>query len=126
MKNESPEHKSTLIIGASSKPHRASNQLIHLCQQHAIPTFAIGAREDIVAGVRIQKQMFHIDNIHTISLYLNEGNQAKFEDYIIGLKPNRIIFNPGAENRSFFKKASAEGIECIEACSLVMIRLGQY
>jgi hypothetical protein len=40
--------------------------------------------------------------------------------------PKRIIFNPGAENPSFFKEATNKGIDTLEACTLVMLSAGTY
>jgi hypothetical protein len=42
------------------------------------------------------------------------------------LKPARVIFNPGTENQEFAQQLEAQGIETIEACTLVMLRTGQY
>ena len=44
----------------------------------------------------------------------------------VSLKPKRIIFNPGTENLPFAQQANAEGIETIEACTLVMLSVGNY
>jgi len=42
------------------------------------------------------------------------------------LSPKRIIFNPGTENQELKKLAEAQGIECLEACTLVMLSVGVY
>jgi hypothetical protein len=42
------------------------------------------------------------------------------------MKPKRIIFNPGAENRAFGEKLEKAGVEVVEACTLVMLHMGQY
>ena len=59
-------------------------------------------------------------------MYLNENNQEEYEEYILGLKPKRIIFNPGAENPEFAHKAAKAGIEVINACTLVMLSTSQF
>jgi len=59
-------------------------------------------------------------------MYLGEKNQQDYEDYILSLKPNRIIFNPGAENADLYNRAREQGIEVTNACTLVMLSTGQY
>jgi hypothetical protein len=59
-------------------------------------------------------------------MYVGVANQPEWYDYILKTKPKRIIFNPGTENPDLYKKAQKEGIECIEACTLVMLNTGQY
>jgi len=44
----------------------------------------------------------------------------------MSLHPKRIIFNPGAENEELTKMAAQQGIQAIEACTLVMLSTGQF
>ncbi len=62
----------------------------------------------------------------TVTLYLNAENQKKYYDYILELKPKRIIFNPGAENPELAKLAQQKGIETLEACTLTTLAVGLY
>ncbi len=67
-----------------------------------------------------------IDNLDTLTLYINRFNQFDWYDYLLALKPKRIIFNPGAENQELNNLARENGIETIEACTLVMLQTGSY
>ena len=67
-----------------------------------------------------------IPDVDTITLYIGPQHQPEWYDYLISLKPKRIIFNPGTENPEFEKMAEEKGIETLEACTLVMLRTGQY
>lgn len=118
--------KNTLVFGASLKPERYSNRAIHMLLEDGHPVRAIGARRGAVAGVEIMTGHPPLDDIHTITIYMGEARQKEHEEYLLSLKPSRIIFNPGAENRPFMQRAKAEGIETLEACTLVMIRIAQY
>jgi hypothetical protein len=44
----------------------------------------------------------------------------------MSLKPKRIIFNPGTENPELQRMAIQAGIKPIEACTLVMLGVGNY
>jgi len=67
-----------------------------------------------------------IDNLDTLTLYINRFNQFDWYDYLLALKPKRIIFNPGAENQELNNLARENGIETVEACTLVMLQTGSY
>jgi predicted CoA-binding protein len=118
--------KKTLVLGASLKPSRYSNMAIHRLTEHGHPVVAVGLREGEVDGVHIGKQLPSGEKIHTVTMYLNEGNQRAWEQQVLDLKPERIIFNPGAENPRLEEQASRQGIEVLEACTLVMLATGQY
>lgn len=90
------------------------------------PVVAIGRSAFELDGIQVTPEKKMFTDLHTITMYLNRERQKEYEDYIISLHPKRIIFNPGAENSAFAKKAAAAGIETIEACTLVMLGTGQY
>src|SRR5215217_1288475 len=92
------ESKKTLVLGASSNPSRYSFLAIRKLRSHQHPVVAVGNREGKVADVDIKKGKIEEQNIDTVTLYLNPSNQVQYYDYILGLHPKRIIFNPGTEN----------------------------
>jgi len=97
-----------------------------MLREHDHAFVAIGGRETEFEGTKILTGHPELRGIDTITLYMGEDRQAEHEDYILSLEPRRIIFNPGAENRSFMRRALDQGIEAIEACTLVMLRTDQY
>jgi hypothetical protein len=64
--------------------------------------------------------------VHTVTLYLGPQNQPDWEDYIVDLNPKRVVFNPGTENPGFANRLKSNGIEALEACTLVMLSIGNY
>ena len=90
------------------------------------PVVAIGRREGKVGSVDIVKGLPEIEDVDTVTLYLNPTNQKPYYDYILSLRPKRIIFNPGTENDELDRLARENGIKPIEACTLVMLGTGQY
>lgn len=118
--------KRTLVIGASENPDRYSNKAIRSLRRHGHEVLAIGGRQGIVEDVKIEKELLPFENINTVTMYLGPQNQGGYIDYIIGLKPQRVIFNPGTENPEFEKSLEESGIEAIEACTLVLLSIGQY
>lgn len=118
--------KKTLVLGASENPSRYSNMAINRLLAHQHPIVAVGKRIGHVAGVDILKHTPELDDVDTVTLYLNPTNQIPYHDYILSLKPKRVIFNPGTENDELQDKLKANGIEPVEACTLVMLNTGQY
>ena len=118
--------KKTLVIGASTNPARVSNTALRRFKSLGIEVIAIGNKEGEVEGIPIITGQPAIEGIHTITIYLNPERQEEYADYILGLQPKRLIFNPGAENFILMKKAKDAGIEVEMACNLVMLATGQY
>jgi uncharacterized protein len=118
--------KKTLVVGGSVKPERYSNKAILKLRRYGHPVVTIGLREGEVGGVKIQTGFPQLSGIHTVTLYVGPRNQPQYYDYLIGLKPKRIIFNPGTENSEFENLASEKGIETINHCTLIMLDEGLF
>ena len=114
------------MLGASTRQGRFSLLAIKSLAKHNIEVVAIGARPGEVEGVQILDYPVFPTDIHTVSLYLNPYRQRDYLDYIIGLKPKRIIFNPGTENPELLKLARENGIEVVFDCTLVMLNANRY
>ncbi|TMI95400.1 MAG: CoA-binding protein [Bacteroidetes bacterium] len=118
--------KKTLVLGASENPSRYSFLALQRLQAHQHPVVAIGKRRGIVGDVQIETGKKEWKDVDTITVYLNPMHQKEYYDYIVSLKPNRIIFNPGAENDELAGLAAQNGIQPVEACTLVMLATSQY
>jgi predicted CoA-binding protein len=118
--------KKTLVLGASENPSRYSYLALQRLQMHHHPVVAIGKKKSVVENVSIETEKRDWKDVDTVTLYLNPNNQKEYYDYILSLKPKRIIFNPGAENDELAKIASSKGIQPIEACTLVLLATNQY
>lgn len=119
-------NKKTLVLGASLKPGRYSNYAIHKLVEENFEVVAIGNVKGEVAGVKIDTAQLPYEGIHTVTLYLNPKNQIPYYDYIVSLKPQRVIFNPGTENPELFVILNDNNIYFETACSLVLLSTNQY
>ena len=120
------EIKKTLVLGASDNPARYSYLAIQRLRNHGHPVAGIGMKNTKVGDVVIDKEKQPIPDVDTVTLYLNPRHQQEYYDYIVSLKPKRIIFNPGTENDELEKIAKDNNIQTLEACTLVMLSTGQY
>lgn len=120
--------KKTLLVGATADPSRYAYLAAKMLSEHGVDFVPIGIHSGEVFGHQIVdlRSKPDLKEIHTVTLYINPTHQQEWMDYLIGLKPKRIIFNPGTENPVFFRKATEAGIEVLPACNLVMLSTGQF
>ena len=121
-------NKKTVVIGASNNPARYAYMAANMLTDYGHEMVPVGIKKGEVAGENILdlRQLPDVEQVDTVTLYLGPHNQPEWYDYILGLNPKRIIFNPGTENTELTKKASAKGIETVYGCTLVMLRAGTY
>ncbi|MEL6122521.1 MAG: CoA-binding protein [Bacteroidota bacterium] len=115
-----------VVIGASLNPSRYSHQAVSLLSEKGYDVIAIGRKDGQIGDVQIHQDQIDLDEVDTISLYLSPQIQAQYHDYIKMLGARRIIFNPGTENPEFQQELVDEGVDAFEACTLVMLRTGQF
>lgn len=118
--------KKTLVLGASTKPERYAYKCIKMLRDKGFDTVAVGLRKGEVAGVSIETEKKFFEDIHTVAIYISARNLKDYEEYIISLKPERVIFPPGTENPEYEQKLTEAGIFNERACPLVMLSIGNY
>ena len=121
------ENSNVAVLGASPKEERYSFKAVRMLKEYSyipIPVHPAGHTVDGVSGL---KSLSDINvEVDTLTVYVNSSISAQAYDEIIKLKPRRVIFNPGAENKELANKLNVNGIETIEACTLVMLRTKQF
>lgn len=118
--------KTTLVLGASPNPERYSHRATEMLIGHSYWVVPVGVKDGTIREIPIQQEFPLNKDIHTVTLYLNKNRQKEYYSQILALHPQRIIFNPGSENEELKKLASEQGIETIDACTLVMLSTGTY
>lgn len=118
--------KKTVVLGATPNPARYANMAVLRLTQYGHEAVPVGIREGTIGGIPILTGHPLLDEVDTVTLYLNAARQADYYSYIFSLKPRRIIFNPGAENPELARLARQSGIETVEGCTLVMLSIGNY
>ena len=116
----------TLVLGASETTTRYSYLAVNKLRDHNHEVIAIGKKAGKVRDVEIQTTQVPTEDVETVTVYLNPLHQQPYYDYILSLKPKRIIFNPGAENEELEALAEKNGIKAMEACTLVLLSTGQF
>ncbi|OKL41545.1 CoA-binding protein [Pontibacter flavimaris] len=119
--------KKTVVLGASDNPARYAYKAVHRLQQHGHEVVPVGIKNAEVGGKQIITDKSEpIEDVDTLTLYVGPQNQPVWYDYILSLKPKRIIFNPGTENRELEEMAQQANIETLHHCTLVMLATDSY
>lgn len=118
--------KKTLVLGATTNPSKYGYIATSRLKSHGHEVIPVGIRKGEIEGIAIQNDFPILDDIDTVTLYLNPQIQKEHYDYILKLNPKRIIFNPGTENPELINLAKKNGIEVEIACTLVLLSLDQY
>ena len=118
--------KKTVVLGASDSPMRYSYLAVRRLKSYDHPVVAIGKKTGAIDDTQIITERPAMDDVDTVTLYLNPTHQKQYYDYILSLHPKRIIFNPGAENDELATLAKENNIQPMEACTLVLLGTGQY
>lgn len=118
--------RKTLVIGASEQPERYSYKAIVSLLKHNHPVVAMANKPGKVDDVTFLTNKEKLEDIDTVTLYINNLVQKDYADYILSLHPKRVIFNPGTENPAFYETLKKAGIEATEACTLVLLSTDQY
>jgi predicted CoA-binding protein len=120
------KNKKTLVIGASTNPERYAYKAIMKLIDNGYDVVAIGKKAETLSIVTIEKDLVDFEDIDTVTLYVNPSIQKNYYQYIIDLKPQRVIFNPGTENEEFYKLLEQNNIQVEVACTLVLLSINQY
>lgn len=115
------------VLGASHKPERYANQAIRLLREHGHEVVPVHPKLDLAEGLPVVHSLGEIaGTIDTLTLYIGPERSALVADDIVRLRPGRVIFNPGTESAALAARLDAAGIPHEEACTLVLLRTGQF
>jgi predicted CoA-binding protein len=122
-----PTSQRVVIVGASDKPDRYAHQAQMLLQLHGHEVVPVHPKLAEIAGVPVVADLSGIPGaVDTVTLYVGPAISAGLADKLVGLKPRRVIFNPGTENAELAAKLQAAGISTEQACTLVLLQSGQF
>lgn len=122
-----PAEHHVVILGASPKPARYSNQVLRLLAEHGFKVTPVHPRFAEIEGIRTQPSMGDIrERIDTLTLYVGTERLEPIIDELVAAAPVRVIFNPGTESRALQARLDQARIPWIEGCTLVMLKTGTF
>ena len=124
---ERREDHVVVVLGASPKPARYSNQAVRLLDETGYRVIPVHPRVETIEGIPVAARLALIeDAVHTLTLYVGEARSTPLIPEILALNPARVIFNPGSESAGLEQQLRAHHVEVIHGCTLVMVRINQF
>ena len=119
--------KNVAILGASANSSRYSYQAYQLLCEFKHNVFLVNPNVSLIEDQKVYKSLNEVHEIiDTLTIYVNKEISDRLVDQILKLKPKRVIFNPGSENPSLYPILKENEIEFEQACTLVLLRTGQF
>ena len=115
------------VLGASKKPERYSNKAVRLLKEHGHRVIPINPAERVIEGLRVAPSIASVrEPVDTLSVYVGPAASEKMANDIVSMAPARVILNPGAESETLEATLTDAGIPVLNACTLVLLRTGQF
>ena len=122
-----PANETVVVLGASPKPERYSNQAVRALVEHGHRVIPVHPLLKKIAGVVAVPALSGVkDPVDTLTLYVGPERGKELLQDIINLGPDRVIMNPGTESDEIEEQLSANNIPVLRACTLVMLRTDQF
>lgn len=119
--------QTVVVLGASPKSERYSNQAVHLLKKHGHQVIPVHPAIKEIAGLPVAASLADIDaSVDTLTLYVSSIHSTPLIDAILSLNPMRVIFNPGTENPALRTALKEQSIHAEEACTLILLNTGQF
>ena len=122
-----PTKETVVVLGASPKPERYSNKVVRALVEHGHRVIPVHPLLKKIAGVPAVTALTKIKGaVNTLTLYVGPERGKELIQEMIDLKPERVIMNPGTESDEIEAHLNEEGIAVLRACTLVLLRTGQF
>ena len=116
-----------MVLGASPKPARYANQALRLLDDMGYRVLPVHPNFELIDEIPVTPSLNAIrEPVHTLTLYVGPERSRDLITDIVALAPGRVIFNPGTESPELEEALSLAGIPSERACTLVLLRTGQF
>jgi predicted CoA-binding protein len=115
-----------VVLGASPNPERFSYKAVKRLISNNYQVVAIGKNEGFIGNVPIVTGQPPLTGVNTVLIYLAPHHQGEIFEYVVALRPRRVIFNPGTGSPEFEEWLESYDIEIVHDCSLVMMATGRF
>jgi predicted CoA-binding protein len=123
----SEKNKTVVVLGASPKPGRYSNQAVAMLKDYGYEVIPVNPSGISIHDLSTRKSLDELkEPVDTLTMYVGAKISSGCKEAILQLKPKRVIFNPGTENLELEKALEVNGIEILHACTLVLLRTEQF
>lgn len=121
------QNHTTVVLGASNKPHRYSNKAIRMLLEYGHHVIPVHPRLENIEGLVVKHQLANIQQpVDTLALYVGPERSRPLVDDIIKLSPARVILNPGTESTELELALMHADIPFVKDCTLLMLEHGRF
>lgn len=119
--------RTVVVLGASPKPIRYSYQAVTLLNDRGFRVIPVHPKAQRIDQIPVIHSLAAISEpVDTLTLYLGPERVRDQIQGIVDLKPGRVILNPGAESHLLEVALRHARIPFERACTLVLLRTGQF
>ena len=123
----SNENHHVVVLGATPKAGRYAHQALLMLQQQGYKITPVHPKIEVIEGLPVVHKVEEItEPVDTLTLYVGPARLKPLIPALVQLRPARVIFNPGTESPELQQALDQAGIAWEEACTLVLLRTGQF
>jgi hypothetical protein len=115
------------LLGASNNPERYAHMAFRLLRERGHEVLPVHPALEKIDEVPVVRSLGKLTGrVDTLTIYVRPEIAETALPEILALRPGRVIFNPGTESIRLREALADEGIPSLEACTLVLLRTGQF
>lgn len=116
-----------VVLGASPKPTRYSYQAVKLLDDRGYRVIPVHPKASLIGGIAVVNALGAVRaRVDTLTLYVGPERSRAMIGNIVALAPARVILNPGSESHELQWALKDARIPFELACTLVLLRTGQF
>lgn len=111
------------ILGASTDRSKFGNKSVRAHLQQGFDVYPINPKGGEIEGCKAYARLADVpvDRLDRVSVYLPPQLGIKLLDEIAAKGCDELWLNPGADSEDLIERASALGLNVIQACSIVAL-----
>jgi uncharacterized protein len=126
-KHLKPRDHRVVVLGASPKPTRYSYQAVQMLAAAGYQVIPVHPKAHRIEQIPVAVSLRAVEGpVHTLTVYVGEDRSRHMIADILELAPGRVIFNPGSESGELELALADARIPQERACTLVLLRTGQF
>lgn len=101
---------------------------IRLLKEYGHDVIPVHPIHHSIEGLSVRATLADVEprSVDTVTVYMNPERSTKQKDLLLALQPQRVIFNPGAENKSLQEALEEADIDVENGCTMVLLRTGAF
>lgn len=113
---------SVAVIGASNARHKYGNKAVRAYLRQGWTVYPVNPTETTVEGLKVYPTLADVPGpVDRVSMYVPPAVGVTLLDAVKAKGAPELFLNPGSESDELLARATALGLEPIQACSIVDI-----